>query len=84
MLGNNPIKRKIEDYRLVGFVAHKGAHIHAGHYQYYSRIDDNRWALFNDIKVTEFNVTEDEEFEREFRSENTPYILFYRHKKYLK
>ncbi len=56
LLGNNPIKRTIEDYRLVGFIAHKGSHIHAGHYQYYSRIDENRWALFNDNIVTEFNV----------------------------
>lgn len=60
ILGNNPIKRVIGDYKLVGFVAHKGTYIHAGHYQYYSRIDGNRWALFNDIKVTEFNVGEDE------------------------
>ncbi len=62
ILGNHQIKRSIGEYKLVGFVAHKGSHIHAGHYQYYSRVDNHRWALFNDNKVTEFNVGEDEEF----------------------
>jgi uncharacterized UBP type Zn finger protein len=64
ILGNNPIKRTIDDYSLAGFVAHKGTYIHAGHYLYYAKIDQTRWALFNDNKVTEFNVAEDEEFER--------------------
>jgi uncharacterized UBP type Zn finger protein len=78
ILGNYPIKRQIDGYTLVGFIAHKGSHINAGHYLYYSRIDENRWALFNDDKVTEFNIGKEEEFEREFRAENTPYLLFYK------
>jgi uncharacterized UBP type Zn finger protein len=68
ILGNHPIKRMIGEYKLVGFIAHKGTHIHAGHYLYYYRVDEGRWALFNDSRVTEFNVAENEEFEREFRA----------------
>jgi hypothetical protein len=41
-------------------------------------VGPERWAIFDDCRVAEFSVGEEEEFEREFRSENTPYILFYR------
>ena len=43
----------------MGFISHKGASINAGHYIYYYKADENRWALFNDNKVTEFNIARD-------------------------
>jgi ubiquitin C-terminal hydrolase len=60
ILGNYPIRRSIGDYHLVGFIVHKGSSINAGHYLYYARIEETRWALFNDSKVTEFNIGKEE------------------------
>lgn len=50
-LGNKPIKRKLGNYRLVGFISHRGANISAGHYLFYGRVGKNRWAIFDDIRV---------------------------------
>ena len=44
---------------------------------YYGKVEAERWGLFNDGRVTEFRVGENEAFEREFKPENTPYLLFY-------
>lgn len=37
-LGNKPIKRKLGNYNLAGFVSHRGANISAGHYIFYGRL----------------------------------------------
>jgi hypothetical protein len=37
-----------------------------------------RWALMNDLATEEFDLwADDEEFEKEWRVDMTPYILFY-------
>lgn len=78
ILGNKHIERRIENYRLVGFICHSGERISNGHYVFYGNIDKDRWAIFNDSRVSEISVPEDEQFEREFRAQNTPYILIYK------
>ena len=43
-----------------------------------------KWFLFNDLKVDEFKIdNEDEKFEENFKSENTPYIVIYKKKRWL-
>jgi ubiquitin C-terminal hydrolase len=59
-------------------IFHIGKLVEVGHYVYYSKIGRKRWVEFNDENTSEFDLDqEDEEFEKEFKAEKTPYILFY-------
>lgn len=72
------ILRRFENYELVGMVFHIGKLVEVGHYVYYSRLGKKRWVEFNDETTSEFELDDEgEEFEREFKAEKTPYILFY-------
>lgn len=75
------IVRRFQDYELQGFISHIGNQVRCGHYILYYKSPDHplTWLLFNDVKVDEFKIdTEDERFEENFKSENTPYIVIYK------
>lgn len=57
-MGNKPIKRKIGNYELAGFISHRGAKISAGHYIFYGCLGKERWGIFDDLRVAEFSVGE--------------------------
>ena len=41
--------------------------------------EEMSWLLFNDVRVDSFKIdTEEEKFEENFKSENTPYIVIYK------
>jgi ubiquitin C-terminal hydrolase len=39
------------DYQLVGIICHLGKNMEHGHYVYYHKVGEKRWALFNDNVV---------------------------------
>jgi uncharacterized UBP type Zn finger protein len=77
-MSTQDIRRKFLGYTLVGIISHRGKNVQHGHYVYYHRINAKRWALMNDLATEEFDLwTDDEKFEKEWRVDMTPYILFY-------
>eukprot|EP01136_Pigoraptor_vietnamica_P029927 Opistho-1_new@88513 len=46
-------REAIPKYRLHAYVTHKGTSVHCGHYVAHVRMDDGRWAFFNDEKVAD-------------------------------
>ena len=50
-LPTKSIQRNIGNYELVGMLFHIGKRMQSGHYTYYSRIDQKRWADMNDGTV---------------------------------
>lgn len=38
-------------YQLVGMICHVGKNVENGHYLYYGKVSEKRWAKFNDLFV---------------------------------
>jgi ubiquitin C-terminal hydrolase len=53
-LSTQRILRKFLNYELVGMICHSGKKVTWGHYMYYHKLTDKRWAHFNDRVVEEF------------------------------
>jgi ubiquitin C-terminal hydrolase len=78
LLPTEPIQRKFLEYSLVGIICHKGRNVEHGHYIYYHQINRRRWVVMNDLQTEEFELSQDDEmFEKEWKEEMTPFILFY-------
>lgn len=42
------IQRQFMNYELCGMICHIGKNVEHGHYIYYAKIGEKRWAQFND------------------------------------
>lgn len=82
-LSTQTISRHFKNYELIGMIFHIGKNVEAGHYVYYAKRGEKRWAELNDTITYEFELDkEDEQFELEMKAEKTPYILFYKLKEW--
>jgi hypothetical protein len=73
-----PIPRRFKDHYLAGFISHVGTEL-AGSFLLHYRQEENlsKWYKFEGAEVSSFETNEDDEFEREFEQEHTPYLLVY-------
>lgn len=60
-------------------ICHIGKNIDSGHYIFFAKVGEKTWVELNDKIAYRFEIDdENEEFEREMKTDMSPYILFYR------